>query len=196
MARRRPGPGRPRRAARRAWDRATVDLPLLGRGGRAEPEVEGVHEVEQLAEGRVRALLGAGEEDVDRGVSSMATRPWRAFRYLSASFRSRLFLGTELSAFSSAAWIAASSLFDGRGVGVLVVLDLLADLPGPSALMVSRSDSNSGVLSGRGRRAPGELVDAHRDRRGGILEGDVADRLAADLRLGPLQGLGVDPAGR
>jgi len=36
-------------------------------------------------------------------------------------------------------------------------------------------------------------VDAHRDRGGGILERDVADRLAADLDLAALEGLAVDP---
>src|SRR5260221_12269077 len=34
-----------------------INLPLPGSGGRAEPQVESAHEVQELTEGNVRALL-------------------------------------------------------------------------------------------------------------------------------------------
>ena len=83
-------------------------------------------------------------------------------------------------------------LFDRLAVGLLVVLDLLADLlaQAPDRLAVGLEFRSHEAARGR---LLGELMDAHRDRGRGGLEGDVANRLAADLDLGSLQGLGVHP---
>src|SRR5438093_157554 len=44
-----------------------VDLALAGRGGRAEAEIVGGHELDQLAERGVGTLVDPGQEELDRG---------------------------------------------------------------------------------------------------------------------------------
>ena len=122
----------------------------------------------------------------------MATRPCRALRYLSAWVRSRLFARKELVGFLFGGVDRCEQLVHGLAVGRLVGLELLANLlaqtPDRFAVRLEFRSQKRG-----GRRLLGELMNAHRDRGRGGLEGDVANRLAADLGLGSLQGLGVDP---
>src|SRR5262249_57307046 len=83
-------------------------------------------------------------------------------------------------------------LADGRRVGRPAVLDLVADLLAERLERRAVGFVFRPEQDGR-RRTLADLMEARRDRRGGILERDVADRLAADLHPGPLEGPGVDP---
>ena len=168
-----------------------VDQLLLRCGCHPEPEVERVHERQQLTQRRVRTLLRAGKNQVERRSLEHGDQPMEGLQVLVRLGPAAGPLGQNRVGLLLSLVDQLQKFLDLSGVGGLVLLDLLAHL------LPQRLDRRTLGLEYRGherfgRASLGNLVEAHGDRRRGMLEGNVADCLSADLHLAALKRLGIN----